>query len=79
MTTRIQKWGNSLAVRIPRSVAEETQLAENVAVDLTVKEGVLCVTPHRKRITLDSLLEAITEDNLHGEVSTGSRVGNEAW
>ena len=79
MTTKIQKWGNSLAVRIPRTVAEETHLAEDVAVDLTVKDGVLCVTPRSRKITLHALLEGITEENLHREVSTGSPVGNEAW
>lgn len=79
MTTRIQKWGNSLAVRIPRAIAEETSLEENVTVELTVKDGVLCVTPRRRRITLESLLEGITEDNLHHEASTGTPMGNEIW
>ena len=79
MTTRIQKWGNSLAVRIPRALAEETSLDENVTVELTVKDGVLCVAPARKKITLESLLEGVTDENLHREVRTGSPVGNETW
>jgi antitoxin MazE len=79
MQTRIQKWGNSLAVRIPKALAEETLLKEDSTVDLTVEAGVLCVTPRRRKITLRSLLDGITKDNLHHEVSTGDRMGNEAW
>lgn len=79
MTTRIQKWGNSLAVRIPRSVASETALEENATVDLIVKDGVICVVPLRRKMSLQSLLDGITEENIHHEVSTGEPAGNEAW
>ena len=79
MQTKIQKWGNSLAVRIPKAIAEETLLKENSTVELTVEAGVLCVTPRRRKMTLRALLDAITEDNIHDEVSTGKPVGKEAW
>jgi antitoxin MazE len=79
MKTRIQKWGNSLAVRIPRPFAEEVNLQENSAVDVTVRSGKLVVAPIHEELTLESLVEQITPENRHGEVDTGDAVGNEAW
>lgn len=77
MKTTIQKWGNSLAVRIPRPLAEEIHLEENTAVDLTIKSGKLVIVPAEPTLTLESLVEQITDDNRHDEIETGKRVGNE--
>jgi antitoxin MazE len=80
MVTRIQKWGNSLALRIPKSFAAEVGLKQDVVVELSLVEGKLVVTPTPEpRLTLEELLAGVTEDNLHSEVDTGSSVGNEAW
>lgn len=80
MRTRIQKWGNSLALRIPRAFAEESDLQEDSAVDLTVRNGKLVVVPIRdSAVTLEELVSQITPENRHGEVSTGDAVGNESW
>jgi antitoxin MazE len=80
MKTRIQKWGNSLALRIPRPFAEETSLTENAAVDLSVRGGKLVVVPVREEeLSLDELVAQITPENRHEEVGTGEAVGNEAW
>ena len=78
MKTRIQKWGNSLAVRIPRPFAEEAHIEENSAVDVSVRSGKLVIVP-LEELTLASLVEQITEDNRHEEVSTGHPIGNEIW
>lgn len=78
MRTRIQKWGNSLAVRIPRPFAEEAHIEENSAVEVSVRSGKLVIAPVAE-ITLASLVEQITEDNRHEEVSTGQPIGNEIW
>jgi len=79
MKTTIQKWGNSLAVRIPRPFAEEIHLEENTTVDLTIKSGKLIIVASEAAITLESLVEQITEENRHGEIGTGQAVGNEIW
>jgi antitoxin MazE len=78
--TKIQKWGNSLGLRIPRSFAAEAQVEEGVTVDLSVENGQLLVRPLRvRRYSLNLLLRKVSRRNLHGEVATGSTVGREAW
>ena len=80
MRTRVQRWGNSLAVRIPKAVAAAASVDQNILVELTVADGVLMIRPVLdETVTLESLLAKITDDNLHGEVETGPRQGNEAW
>lgn len=80
MRTRVQKWGNSLAVRIPQPFAKESDLTENSPVDVSLRNGKLVIAPVREpEYTLEGLVSRISKKNLHGEVSTGSRRGNEAW
>jgi len=80
MRTRVQKWGNSLAVRIPKAFAAEVGLVENLPVELSVREGRLVVEPHAEEpLRLEELLEGVTEENLHGEWKTGPPVGKEVW
>src|SRR2546426_7199313 len=80
METRIQKWGNSLGLRIPRSFAAEAQVEEGSAVDLSVENGRLLVRPLRTRkYALSALLKKVKPQNLHDEVATGKRVGRETW
>lgn len=80
MKTKVQKWGNSLAVRIPKPFAEEAGLERETSVEMSVEEGRIVIErtelPH---IELESLLEKVTADNIHDEVDTGPSVGNEAW
>jgi len=79
MMTKIQKWGNSLAVRIPRSVAEDTRLSSGNAVDLEVHDGQIVIAPARRRFRLEDLLRRVTPRNRHEEVATGVAVGREVW
>ena len=80
MKTKVQKWGNSLALRIPKSFAIETSLEPDTEVDLSLVEGALVVTPIVKTgYSLEQLLEGVTDENLHAEVDTGAPVGNEVW
>ena len=80
MQTKIQKWGNSLGLRIPRSFAAEAQVEEGATVDLSVENGRLLVRPLRvRRYSLNVLLRRVSRSNLHGEVSPGRAVGREAW
>ncbi len=81
MQTQVKKWGNSLALRIPKSFAEQMGILPNTPVELSVSEGNLIVVPlyDDQEFTLDELLAGITEDNLHSEIDTGIAVGNEVW
>jgi antitoxin MazE len=80
MRTRVKKWGNSLALRIPKSFATEVGLDFDTPVDLSLVDGKLVVTPAiEPALTLEYLLAQLTDDNLHREVDTGPPMGNEAW
>ena len=80
LKTRVQKWGNSLALRIPKSFATEIKLAQDTPVEVSVKDGTLVVAPlPSSRPTLEQLLEGVTEANRHGEVDFGPTVGKEVW
>jgi antitoxin MazE len=80
MKTRVQKWGNSLALRIPKSFAEEAGLHADAAVELSLEKGRLVVQPLKPEpLTLEELLRGITDENLPGEWDTGPAVGKEVW
>ena len=80
MKAKIQKWGNSLALRIPRPVADELGLERDSLVNLTMTKMRLVVTPTiRSRPRLADLLARVTDDSLHGEADFGSPVGREVW
>jgi antitoxin MazE len=80
MKTRIQKWGNSLALRIPRSFADKVGLEYDAPVDVSLVDGKLVVIPvGEPMLPLEGLLAQVTEDNLHREVDTGQAMGKEAW
>ncbi len=80
MQTRVQRWGNSLAVRIPKPFALEVGLEQNSIVTVSISRGKLVLEPMIKpQYTLRQLLAEVTTDNLHHEIETGPVVGNEAW
>ena len=80
MRTRIQKWGNSLALRIPKSFATEAGLQRETSVDISLADGKLVITPiDEPKPTIEQLLAKVTEENLHHEVDTGPATGNEVW
>ena len=80
MQTKIQKWGNSLAVRIPKAFVKEAHVAYGTPVDLSVDDGKIIIAPHAEpEYRLDDLLKGVTKGNLHEEVKTGGTVGREVW
>ena len=80
MQTKIQKWGNSLALRIPKSFAINANLRQNETVDLAIdKEKIIITLIGEKEYLLNNLLEGISENNLHSEFDTGAPVGKEIW
>jgi antitoxin MazE len=77
---QIQKWGNSLALRIPKRLAEEAGLGQSTAVEMRVEEGQIVITPLRPaRYQLDDLLAYITLETLHEETDWGEAQGREEW
>ncbi len=80
MKTRVQRWGNSLALRIPKSFAVEAGLHAEATVDLSLVDGRLVVRPVKPQpLRLKDLLRGITDENLPGEWDTGAAVGKEVW
>lgn len=80
MRARIRKWGNSLALRIPKSIAAEAALEPNALVELSLVDGKLVVLRVAEpEVTLEQLLAGVTEQTLHREADTGPAVGSEAW
>ena len=75
----LAKWGNSLAIRIPAKLAEESGLKEGAQVHITAKAGKLIVKKARPKFKLKDLLAEITPDNRHSEVDWGASVGKEEW
>jgi antitoxin MazE len=75
----IQKWGNSLALRIPKSVAQQIKVGEGDGVELKVAENGLLVRPARRAYRLRDLVGKITPGNRHDETDWGKRAGGEAW
>jgi len=78
MEAKIQKWGNSLGLRIPKSIIKETKLNENSNVEVIHKNGNILIIPIKNKYSLDDLLANITESNLHNEVDDNP-LGNEVW
>ena len=77
--TQIAKWGNSLGLRLPKSVALEAQVDEGDSVDVSVKNGAIVIRPSRRSYSLEQLVAKITPQNRHDEIHRGSPVGREVW
>lgn len=79
MKTQISRWGNSLAVRIPRHIADSAKLREGDNLDLAVKGGVVTMKASEQGPDLKDLVAKITPENQHREIEWGAPQGNEIW
>ena len=79
MRLNVSKWGNSLAVRIPRSIASDVHIFEGTPVDLHVDGGSLVITPSRPKYELSDLLGEMKTGHKHMEADWGGPEGEEAW
>jgi len=80
MQTKAQKWGNSLAVRVPKAVAERVGVTANDSLDIEVSDDHIVLTPRRPRkYRLRDLVKRITKGNMHEEADFGPPVGREVW
>jgi len=81
MLTKVQKWGNSLAFRLPKVLADEVDIQCDSPIEITVRENLIVIEPLRKRkiYNLDQLLEQVTPENCHQETDFGRSAGREVW
>ena len=79
MQTNVQKWGNSLGLRIPSVYAKELHLLNGSIVDIQRKENEIIIRPAKKKKSLNDLIQLITNENQHGEIDFGSSQGKEEW
>lgn len=80
MLTKVQKWGNSLALRIPKAFAMDAQLENDSVVEVLLVDGEIVIRPIVAPVwSLEQLLAGVNSANLHHEIDAGEAVGNEAW
>lgn len=78
MKTTAQKWGNSMAVRVPKDIAEKAGIKVKDPIDIEVVDGNIVLTPQlQRKYRLDELVKGITKENLHDEVDFGGPLGRE--
>ncbi len=80
MRASVQKWGNSLALRIPKPLAKQARISQGSLVEIKLVDDVLqieAIVP--EEYTLKALLEAVTNENKHDEIDTGQAQGEEVW
>jgi antitoxin MazE len=78
--TQVSRWGNSLAVRIPRAIVKEARLADGDRLTLDLaRDGSIVLRSSRRRYELRQLLSRITPQNRHRETDWGAPAGRESW
>jgi len=81
MKVEFLKWGNSLALRVPKAFAKEIGAVEGKPADMTAENGTLVVKVanrrKRRRYNLENLINAITKENRHAQIEWGSPVDKE--
>ena len=76
---QLVKWGNSQAVRIPKTVLEQAHMQDGEELEIRVEEGRITIEPLNAKLTLESLVAGITPENRYKEHEWGKPVGNEIW
>jgi antitoxin MazE len=79
MSTRVSRWGHSLAVRIPRALAHQAQLEEGAEVAIAVEGRRIVIAPAPAIYKIEDLVRGITDENCHAETDWGGPVGREVW
>ena len=80
MRVRVERWGNSLAIRIPKFLAENAELIEGMIVELTIRQKqIAAIMVQKRKRSLEQLLDKVTSKNLHAEIDLGAPIGRESW
>jgi antitoxin MazE len=79
MVAKIQRWGNSLAVRIPNVIAKELQISQGSEIEMKQLDDKIIIAPKHEKYDLKHLVSKINRSNIHTEIKTHEAVGNEIW
>lgn len=79
MKTKIQKWGNSLGVRLPKNITEQKALKEGLGVSVVIKNDQIVIEPVEDELSLESMMSKVSVDNIHDETDWKEVRGNEIW
>ncbi len=79
MNAKIQKWGNSLGLRIPKHIAKQVNLSEGSSLIIAIENENIILSPQKKPLSLSELVDAITPKNRHHEIDYGAPQGKEIW
>jgi antitoxin MazE len=80
MLTKIQKWGNSFAIRIPKAFASEVQIEKDSVMEISLVDRQIIIKPvNVPKYSLSQLLSGVNANNIHSEIDTGKTCGNELW
>jgi len=79
MVTKVQKWGNSLGIRIPKIYAGKIKIKSGDSIDIEIKDERLILKPVKHSYRLKDLVSQINNKNIHSEIDTGNQVGKEIW
>ncbi len=79
MINKIGLWGHSLAVRIPKGIAEELNMKNEDTVELKKKGNAIEIQVVKNELNLKKLIELINNDNIHSSIDTGENIGKEIW
>ncbi len=79
MQSTVSRWGNSLAIRLPKGLAEDAALSNGTAIDFQLQDGAIVIRAARPQVNLDELLDRFLPEHRHGEFDVGEDVGAERW
>ncbi len=77
MKSIVQKWGNSLAIRIPLAMAQECHIEQGTSIDIFVENKKMVIKPLKKKMNLSHMLDEINESNLHTKIEVADFLGKE--
>ena len=79
MEIKVQKWGNSLAIRIPKSYAKDIDITQGSVINISKDKDTILLKPKKKKEKLQELLSKIEEVDIHEEIDFGDSAGSEIW
>lgn len=77
MQAVVQKWGNSLGLRIPSLWAKDNNIKNGSKIEIIAEKGKMIILPQKK--SLEAFMNLVTDQNLHSEINTFEAVGKEEW
>ena len=76
---KLVRWGNGMAIRIPKALLRDANLQEGDTLSLTVRSGTIIAKPVKTKPVLEDLLAKVSPENVHGEMEWGTPRRREAW